>query len=512
VWSDVTPSRLLRDLERIKCVRSGSLPIPVPLRLQFRDDLIWGLSTTEITLNLRKALLALPNALTLTADPHSAFGTIFISNDEIGVNLAGMKGMTLHLKGPYGADAARTVLHYDVLVASALTLCKAGCSDLAAKMLNQFAAFSSLIVEAEIAVMVAHCMVQAQRVNEALSLAQALLADPRSRIAAFTLMLSMLVRSSSMSKSERALLTQFLEGFVTSEERTGSATSAATANYNLGNHLRSISSYRAAFRHYRRASKFDPKYYDRGHFCRELASVLFLSRKYRVAAKLYGRAIRLGEGGTTRALQADALMFSGRYSDALEQFEAYVAAENAPQSEFILKAWALKNLQQTLNISHQTRQKILALELASPKVDLAENLLTGRLEKALGLDASCGLAWFNLGTLLNRQGKRDDACAAYLCAALVQAKDAEPGRTHSCCRSPQRNTRPLRFISPWRGISRAERPCLSSCFGLRTPNPRSFQSKACLPFWIRFLRTLRMRRFPSRSDCWTNSGRPIPSQ
>jgi hypothetical protein len=66
-----------------------------------------------------------------------------------------------------------------------------------------------------------------------------------------------------------------------------------------------------------------------------------------------------------------------------------------------------------------------ALEIAVPKPDVPETEFAERLDEALRLDALCGLAWFNLGSLLNRQAKRDDACIAYLWAALVQPKDAQ---------------------------------------------------------------------------------------
>ncbi len=66
-----------------------------------------------------------------------------------------------------------------------------------------------------------------------------------------------------------------------------------------------------------------------------------------------------------------------------------------------------------------------ALELSSPTSELSEIQFEQRLDEALQFDALCGLAWFNLGSVLNRQGKRDDACIAYLWAALVQPKDAE---------------------------------------------------------------------------------------
>jgi tetratricopeptide (TPR) repeat protein len=118
-------------------------------------------------------------------------------------------------------------------------------------------------------------------------------------------------------------------------------------------------------------------------------------------------------------------MFSGQYADALQQLETYVAAESDPKPEFILKAWALKGLQQMLKVGCQARREKLALELAAPTGALSGPELKKQFEEALQLDALCGLAWFNLGSVLNRQCQRDDACIAYLWAALVYPKDAQ---------------------------------------------------------------------------------------
>jgi tetratricopeptide (TPR) repeat protein len=146
--------------------------------------------------------------------------------------------------------------------------------------------------------------------------------------------------------------------------------------------------------------------------------------RYKIAAMLYGCALQFGEKGLTQALFGDALMFSGDFSGALREFEAYVAADQEPKSEFVLKTWALKGLERMLKVSQQERHKLAAVNLAMPEAGVPEDNFANRLEEALRLDALCGLAWFNLGTLLGRQGKREDACIAFLWAALVQPKDA----------------------------------------------------------------------------------------
>ena len=62
--------------------------------------------------------------------------------------------------------------------------------------------------------------------------------------------------------------------------------------------------------------------------------------------------------------------------------------------------------------------------MAAPDFKLLRSEFIARLQEALKLDALCALAWFNLGTCLNEQGKCDDACIAFLFAALIQRGDA----------------------------------------------------------------------------------------
>src|ERR1022692_1218847 len=48
-WSHRTPSHLSLDLERIRQLRSGALPSPVPFYVQFHGDSVQGLSVLEIS-------------------------------------------------------------------------------------------------------------------------------------------------------------------------------------------------------------------------------------------------------------------------------------------------------------------------------------------------------------------------------------------------------------------------------------------------------------------------------
>jgi tetratricopeptide (TPR) repeat protein len=424
-WSNDTGAGLSVDLDRIRRLRSGNLPLPVPFGLEFSENLVHGLSAAEVSLSLRKAVQQVPSVLTLDGAPHSAYGRIRVSNNTVVVSLAGLRSFTLHFHQPYSAESARRSLHADILIGIALTFDSAGYPDPAARILAEFGSQSGLASSPEIALRMAGSMARAHRLTEALRLAEALLIDRRSRLAAQSVIIPVLAKSAVMSAEEKELTRHLLTRSVEEEEKTGDSVAAAISNYNLGNYLRSLSLSKAAFRHFRRAARLDPKYVERGYFCREIAGVLFGLGRYGVAAKLYARALDLGEGKMTRALFADALMFSGNYTDAISEFDAYVASAHEAESEFVLKTWGLKGLRRLLKCDRQIRQRTAAIQLATPNPEVPEVDFAEQLEKALNLDALCGIAWFNLGVCFAHQGKSEDALIAFLWGALVQRNNTE---------------------------------------------------------------------------------------
>jgi tetratricopeptide (TPR) repeat protein len=424
-WSQGTASNLSRDIDIIKCVRSHSLPVPTLFQLHFDEESIDGLSSAEISLNLRKILQTVPGVIALTTDASVSYGKFSLSSAHAVINLAGIQHFTLHFSKPLASGWAKAFLHNDVLIAAALTLDAAGYSDRAAKLIAALAQYSSLTTTPLIAVRMAHCFAKAHRLREALDLCELLIEEPTSRGTAHTLMISCLASSALLSNAELELLRGFLERHAKAEKAAGRATDAAIANYNLANHLRSQRHDRAAFQCYRKAGKLDSNYCERGYFWRELAGVLFGLKRYKTAARLYDCAIQLGERDITRALFADALMFSGQYVRAREQFEAYLTDTENPRAEFVLKAAVLDEMRKILGLDEQRRQRSAASRLAAPDSQLSPHEYMDRLKEALRLDALCGLAWFNLGTCLNQQEMFNEACTAFVWAGLVQRNDVE---------------------------------------------------------------------------------------
>ena len=75
-WSHRTASKLSRDTEIIKRVRSHSLPEPTLFQLHFDGESIDGISSAEISLNLRKALQTVPGVIDFTTEASVAYAHV----------------------------------------------------------------------------------------------------------------------------------------------------------------------------------------------------------------------------------------------------------------------------------------------------------------------------------------------------------------------------------------------------------------------------------------------------
>jgi hypothetical protein len=151
---------------------------------------------------------------------------------------------------------------------------------------------------------------------------------------------------------------------------------------------------------FERAAKRDPGYRQRDYWHREVAGRFFLSGNYPDAAEAYRRAMDL-DNAESRPLLADALMFSGRYQEALDQFSEVVATEELSKPEWRLKHHVLGFLTRMLDTGEQTRRVEEAARSASDQALDRDGLL-----KVLKMDALCAEALYRTGQLVHQAGER----------------------------------------------------------------------------------------------------------
>jgi tetratricopeptide (TPR) repeat protein len=429
-WHEETAGMLASDLEAFRQLRSPQIALPVKFKLTITEQYIYGVLAAQIELEIRKAAERLSGVITISQFlPTDTHGVIVIANDKAEIYLRSGSGFTLHTSK---IEVQLSKFPYDILVGIALALDNAGHSNIAARLLSEYAASSFIIAKPEITLIGVGCMIRGHRVTEALQLSEQLFESEGTLLAAEMFILTALSQNDSFSESEHQYLHNCLKRYTERAAQSGDRQRAATAHYNLGNYLKSKShkakSYpRLAIHYYRKAANYNSAYLEKSYFCRELAGILFESRRYFLAVKLYERALSLGEEGVCHALYADALMFAGRYRESQQAFESYLSSSAEFESEWRLKTCVLGWIRSMLGCDEQKRQTEAAIKLTKPNNHLVSHAVEyrQRLQDALKQDALCGNAWFNLGVLESQTGNQESAFVPFLMAALIKTGDVE---------------------------------------------------------------------------------------
>lgn len=425
-WQEETAARLVSDLEAFRQLRSPHLAFPIKFTITLKEQYIHGGAAAQIELEIRKALdnfsrfIAITNVL-----PTKAHGSIMIGSQKTEIYLASGNGFTIHTSKKHSNEINLSKFAYDILIGIAIALLNAGHSNIAARIFAEFGAISSIISQPEIVLIAVRCMIMAHRVTEALQLSEKLLDTESFLSHSKMLALPALLHSKSLSKNEHKYLQIFLERYVERVVQFGDYQKIATAHYNLGNYFASRRYQRLAFHHYRQAAKYHSEYLERPYFCRELAGILFESKRYSLAAKFYERALSFGEEGVCRALYADALMFAGKYRESQQAFYAYLASSLEFVSEWRLKACVLVLIYSLVGCGEQKRQTEAAIKLSIPDEKLSSHEYRQKLKAALRHDALCSYTWFNLGVLESQTSNQETAFISFLIAALTNRYDVE---------------------------------------------------------------------------------------
>ena len=425
VWNDDSPAVVEADLKSFRQLQAASLPHPIPFSLVFQEGHFQGIPTSLVESAIREVANADLGLLHLSSKvPTGAHPDIAVSNERIVVSWGGLCSLTIKSLEEYKGQTEK--LAHDVLTAVAFVLSKAGHPNEAASIAFNHLRSGKMKQNADIFFELLGAMVKARRFTETLSMTRNVLSELGEPGFAQLLLLPALMNQSSFTASELEVLREVMLLLIKRATELGDMKMAATAHYNLGNHLRSQGPMfrKAAFVQYRLAAKSDPGYRERPYFWRELAGLLFHLDRFTWSAAGYQKAIALGGESSCLALCADALMFSGRYREALDLFCRFLEAEPKADGEWHLKKFMLEHLIKVLNKDRQRRNPEAANKLADV-IGLSPDEAKAQLDEAIRQDALCSFAWFNFGANCGRRLEHSDACSAYLCAALCFPGDVE---------------------------------------------------------------------------------------
>jgi tetratricopeptide (TPR) repeat protein len=427
-WNSKTAERIEEDLRTFRALKSPHVALPIEFRLVLQEVTVHNAPAALVESAILDAAMADSTQIRLLkGDLPGAHPKVLIGNEKTEVTLAGLKSVTLHTRGKYPEKLAIGVFPHDVLTLVAFVLHQAGHSNIAAQVAAKHLDKSSVLGIPEIVLSLLGALARAGRTTDALHLAERLLDSPDRAFLAQLMVVPALLNLSSLSASEVEYVRHVMRSIIERAEREGNNPQAATAHYNLGNHLRSQGGpdQRAAFNQYRLAAKLDPEYLRRHYFWKELGGVLFGLGHYGFSARAYQKAMDLGATGNSLALTADALMFGGKYQQAQELFTKYFEQEKNADSEWRLKAFALKRMSDFLGVKEQKRQTCAANGLADLGKEIDSETVIPRCREALEADALCPLAWFNLAVRAYEVGRKADALLGFTLAGLIGRVDTE---------------------------------------------------------------------------------------
>ena len=412
-WTETTAAKLSSDIDALKQIRSPRVPLPVGFRLAMLDPEIHGVGAPRIMMAIRERAARVAGIITVSTELRANhIGSIEVSNSKVIARLPG-KSFTLHTDKGYATSDVLTRLPSDILLSVALALDHAGHSDAAARLITDSAADARIVSDPRVIMRIAVCMARAHRVTEALQLSERLESDQQLSVARL-LVIAPLLRGRPVAAGEREYFREFLRRRIDRAEKSGNRLGAAVEHYTLANHLTG-SADGLAIHHYNQAARCDLGYWNRPYFVREFAGVLFEARRYRLSSVLYQHAINLG--ADCQQLFADAVMFRGRYAEALKLFKECVHQGHSDE-EWQLKRWLLVNIQEVLRLESQNRETKAALRLAHIE-GCDRQTAEQRLEEALHHDALCSRAWFNLG-VIRAETDRESAMLCFAAAALTE--------------------------------------------------------------------------------------------
>jgi Domain of unknown function (DUF4365)/Tetratricopeptide repeat len=423
-----TPARLVGEARAFLNLRSKSLELPLDLYLDVAPEGVYGLSPTALRYALRTAASG-PGIFSVNGGDCPPAGIRVVARDAaLSINLAEVTTATVDLEG-YQAGETGETFGRDAMVLAALAFDNIGRTEIAADLTAASLADSPLAGVPEVAWSLAATLRRARSVRESLRIAESLDAceDPASRDASYPFMLTARWHVQSWDIGEFQAYESAMERRIARRSNEDLEVAAGRESYNLGHVFRGRHEPDKALKAYDRAAQLDPTYRDRQYFHEERAGVLFSAGRFDDAAELYAVANEMGEHHRIVGLRADALMFAGRYAEALAAFLHHNQLAGVDgMAEWRIKERFMSVVVGQLDIASQDRDHdaaVAAVELDYEGTPPGE--LAAALEGALRLDALLAVAWFNLGRAYLDSEREEAAVMAYLGAAACARGDAE---------------------------------------------------------------------------------------
>jgi tetratricopeptide (TPR) repeat protein len=422
--------RLFGEVERMRRLKRAGPRLPLSVAIETPAEGAHGCTRGELELAVEAAVARCRGVLERAAAGEQTDVTVAVDNDEIRADLVGIKSMTFHPnETDYPPEGSAEMVAAEALTCVAAALGNAGHGEPAARIAVHFLADSLVSGIPPISVRLGAAMADAGRIVEVIDLAERLdQADDEARAACGAMFMQLVgERAESLQKDEVDRYEAALRARLQRRLDAGRKHEAAGSAENLGTYLMVARRPWDAVGFLEQELALDPGRETAGT-ARQLAGAYFLSCRYVESIAAYDRALELAEQAEPRweALRADALLYAGRYRQALDAF-AEIETDDVKFSAWVyVKTRALTWVLRATGIEEQDPNPKAANEVAGRFAEIESDRDADELaERVWELHAVSPLGWFNRARDLLDQGREEDAMHAYLTAAVMREGDVE---------------------------------------------------------------------------------------
>ena len=422
-WNDKTYTEIEHYLEKIRQLKSGKFGFPLSLEISIVEDKVNEFSKGLLSTQLRKELKKYPEFISIQSKPNKSIISVTLDNDELKIDVSNLSGCSFHSIELRDKDNFSESVAKDILLGIAVSMIQLGQVEYCGRLIFENNLKSRLIEKKELIEYLIISLFHSSFFNEAISIFEEILNDENYIGLSIISHFHMLLASNAKNNIKNTAIENFLKREIIRASEIDNQ-QIGIANYNLANHYRCRNEFPEAIHHFNLARKFAPVYLNQAYFYSEIASIFFLSEKYKNASKYYLKSLSIQEDNRELALYADSLMLAGEYEEAKKKFDEYIEKEEKPNDEFVLKGIVLELLLKKHKIKKQNRNQQEANNYADITGIETKNI-NARLEKALDLDLLSSLAWFNLGIIHSENDEFYQATMCFTISALVNNYDIE---------------------------------------------------------------------------------------
>jgi tetratricopeptide (TPR) repeat protein len=422
--------RLFGEVERITRLKGIGSHLPLTVAIETPADGAHGCTHAEIELAVEAAVAWCAGVLVLAEGDTQADVTVAIGGDEIRADVGGFKSVTFHVSDDvYTADEPAQAIAADALTCVAAALGNAGQGDAGARIAVHFLADSLVSGILPIAAQLGAAMVHAGRVVEVVDLAERLDqgGEEDRETCGGVFMELVRQRTESLQPHEAERFEAALRDRLQRRLDAGRDGDAAASAQNVGFYFLTVRRPRDAVPFLEQAMALDPSR-ETADLANALAGAYFLSDRYAEAVPAYDRALELGgpDDPSLQARRADALLYVGRYRQALDSFNAIETDDSELSAWIYVKYRALTWVIWATGIEEQNPDPEAANEVAGRFSEIESDEDADELaERVWELHAVSPLGWFNHARVLLDRGREEDAMHAYLTAAVMRERDVE---------------------------------------------------------------------------------------